>query len=62
MLCRAKIIVNPDEHAEYRYNVQLWESHDDGKTYVYAGRGKFCKTSKEAARFAAAAESEETDA
>lgn len=42
-ICEPRIITNPDPSAEYRYNVQLWHSYDGGKTFVYAGCGKFFK-------------------
>lgn len=35
----------------YPYNVQMWNSNDDGFTFVYAGEGKFCKTLDEAKAF-----------
>lgn len=35
----------------YPYNVQIWNSNDDGFTFVYSGEGKFCKTLDEAKAF-----------
>lgn len=32
---------------EYLYNVQILTSLDRGKTYVYAGNGRFCKNKEE---------------
>ena len=34
----------------FPYNVQEWHS-DDGKTFVYSGFGKFCRTKAEAAAY-----------
>ena len=42
-ICEPRIITDRDPGAEYRYNVQLWHSYDGGKTFVYAGCGKFFK-------------------
>lgn len=43
VICMPRVCINPDPDSEYRYNVQLWHSHDGGKTFVYAGIGKFFK-------------------
>ena len=45
----AKIIVNEVENHPlgYRYNIQIWNSIDNGKTFHYCGSGKFCKTMEE---------------
>ena len=40
-----------DSH-NYPYNVQIWNSSDDGFTFVYSGQGRFCKTLDEAKEFA----------
>ena len=37
---------------EYRYNVQVHKSYDGGKTWWYAGHGRFCRTLAEAHRYA----------
>lgn len=33
---------------DYRYTVDVLTSIDGGKTYWYAGNGRYCKTKKEA--------------
>lgn len=48
MICKAKIIYQPEYTPERPYNVQLWHSYDGGKSFVYAGFGRFCKTKEEA--------------
>lgn len=35
----------------YNYNVQVWLSIDNGKSYCYTGIGKFFKTKKEAKNY-----------
>lgn len=37
----------------YEYNVQVWTSVDDGKTWWYAGIGKYAKSEVEALEIAA---------
>lgn len=36
----------------YNYNVMEWRSVDGGKTFLYCGYGKFCKTLEEAEQYA----------
>ena len=45
----SKIIVNdnPNHPLGYRYNVQIWNSVDGGKSFYYCGIGRFCKTMDE---------------
>lgn len=40
-ICKPKLIYQPDAPKEARYNVQLWHSYDGGKTFYYAGYGRF---------------------
>lgn len=47
VICKPRLIHNPANN-DYPYNVQLWHSYDDGKTFVYAGFGKFFKDYYEA--------------
>ena len=35
----------------YNYNVQVWVSVDGGKSYWYAGIGKYCRNKREVSRF-----------
>ena len=35
----------------YKYNVQVWTSVDGGKSYWYAGIGKYCRNKNEARKF-----------
>lgn len=37
----------------FAYNVQIWVSVDGGKTFGYAGNGRFCRTLEEAREYAA---------
>ena len=36
---------------EYRYNVMVCKSYDGGKTWWYAGHGRYCRTLTEAHRY-----------
>ena len=49
-LTRCKIMAVDGQ--EYRYNVQVHKSYDGGKTWWYAGHGRFCRTLAEAHRYA----------
>ena len=46
-ICKPKIKANKERGGVYRFDVQLWRSYDGGKTFVYAGTGKYCKTDEE---------------
>ena len=35
----------------YRFNVQIWQSIDNGKTWYYAGQGKYFQTIQEVLNF-----------
>ena len=37
----------------FHYNVSVWISVDDGKTFYYCGIGKFCKTREDCKRYIA---------
>lgn len=43
---KLKIIVGTTS-AEYPFNVQLWQSYDGGKSFWYAGYGRFCRNADE---------------
>jgi len=43
-----KMKVIPTMDCNYPWNVQKWHSYDGGKTFVYAGYGRFCKSIEEA--------------
>lgn len=47
-ICKPKLIYQPDAPEDARYNVQLWHSYDGGKTFYYAGYGRFFKDFYEA--------------
>lgn len=47
-ICKPKLIYQPDAPEDARYNVQLWHSYDGGKTFYYAGHGRFFKDFYEA--------------
>lgn len=51
-ICEPRIITDRDPGTEYRYSVQLWHSYDGGKTFVYAGCGKFFKDKYAACAYA----------
>ena len=44
----------PDATPLYPYNVQLWRSMDNGKSYRYTGNGKFFQTAEAAADYSRA--------
>lgn len=48
-ICKPKMIL--DRNAEYPWSVQLWHSHDGGKTFSYSGIGKFFKNGTEASDY-----------
>lgn len=47
-ICKPKLIYQPNATPDYPYNVQLWHSYDGGKTFCYAGYGRFFKDYYEA--------------
>lgn len=47
-ICQPRISYTPNSENGHPYNVQLWHSYDGGKTFVYAGCGKFFKDYYEA--------------
>lgn len=53
-ICKPRIIHQPEATPEYPFNVQLWYSSNGGKTFTYAGDGRFCKTIQEAEEYRAA--------
>ena len=50
-ICRPKLIHKPEATPDYPYNVQLWHSYDGGKTFWYAGYGRFFKDEESAAAY-----------
>ena len=40
-ICKPRMIYQPDATPDAPYNVQLWHSYDGGKTFWYAGYGRF---------------------
>ena len=50
-VCSPKIIHQPEETPDYPYNVQLWYSHDGGKTFCYSGCGRFFRDEESASDF-----------
>lgn len=32
---------------EFKFNVQQWHSYDNGRTFVYCGFGRFCRSAEE---------------
>ena len=47
-ICKPKLIYQPAAPEDIRYNVQLWHSYDGGKSFYYAGYGRFFKDYYEA--------------
>ena len=46
-----KAIYDITDFAPYYYNVHILTSVDNGKTFYYAGVGRFCETAAEAEEF-----------
>ena len=41
-ICKPRLIFNEaDKGTDHAYNVQLWYSYDGGKSFYYAGYGRF---------------------
>ena len=48
-ICKPRLIFSEaDKGTDHAYNVQLWHSYDGGKTFYYAGYGRFFKDFYEA--------------
>ena len=48
-ICNPRLIFNEaDKDTDHAYNVQLWYSYDGGKSFYYAGCGRFFKDFYEA--------------
>ena len=50
-----KFEVQETGRKDYPYNVQVWHSYDNGKSWYYAGHGEFCRTLEEVERYKRAA-------
>ena len=46
-MARFEVVEISDHPCGYSYNVQLWTTQDDGKTWNYCGVGRFCRTMKD---------------
>lgn len=44
-------IETTENGTEYKYNVKIFTSMDGGRTFYYAGNGKYFKTMKEAENY-----------